>query len=55
MGRGNQFRGTGGVFHVTHRCHNRDFLLKFARDRDGYRALLRRHSKQMEVRLWSIA
>ena len=23
----------GGVWHITHRCHNRDFLLKFRRDR----------------------
>ncbi len=23
----------GGVWHITHRCHNRDFLLKFKRDR----------------------
>lgn len=51
MGRANQFRGTGGIFHVTHRCHNREFLLKFARDRDAYRALLRRHLKHTGVRL----
>jgi putative transposase len=28
------------VFHVTHRCHNREFLLKFACDRDAYRTKL---------------
>ena len=28
---------------MTHRCHNREFLLKSARDRDGYRARLREH------------
>jgi putative transposase len=39
----------GGVFHVTHRCHNRSFLLKFARDRDGYRSKLREHLRQFHV------
>ena len=23
----------GGVWHITHRCHKREFLLKFAKDR----------------------
>ncbi|MFO1475539.1 MAG: transposase [Verrucomicrobiota bacterium] len=51
MGRGNQFRGVGGVFHVTHRCHNREFLLKFARDRDAYGSLLREKLKCHDVAL----
>lgn len=25
------------IWHITHRCHNRDFLLKFRKDRDRYR------------------
>jgi putative transposase len=41
MPRGNRLRGDGGVFHLTHRCHNRAFLLKFARDRNGYQTRLR--------------
>ena len=32
MARANRLRVDGGVFHVTHRCHNREILLKFARD-----------------------
>ena len=28
---------------MTHRCHNRAFLLKFARDREAYRAKMREH------------
>jgi hypothetical protein len=36
MARANRLTTDGGVFHVTHRCHNRTFLLKFARDRDAY-------------------
>ena len=43
--------GYGGIFHLTHRCHNRSFLLKFARDRDAYRAKLREHLKQFDVAL----
>jgi putative transposase len=31
----------GRTYHVTHRCHDRDFLFKFARDRDAYRSWLR--------------
>src|SRR5678809_1008527 len=49
MPRGNRLRGSGGVFHVTHRCHNRAFLLKFARDRDAYRTLLREHVPRFAV------
>jgi putative transposase len=30
-----------GASHLTHRCHDRRFLLKFARDRDAYRKWLR--------------
>jgi putative transposase len=49
MSRANQLRGDGGVFHITHRCHNTSFLLKFARDRDAYRAKLREHLAEFEV------
>jgi len=33
MPRANRFYVPGGVWHITHRCHNREFLLKFERDR----------------------
>ena len=49
LGRANQFSSGGGIFHVTHRCHNRAFLLKFARDRDAYRAILREQLEEFEV------
>ncbi len=51
MARANRLSGYGGVFLVTHRCHNREFLLKFALDREGYRARLREHWPQFEVAL----
>ena len=49
VGRANQFSSCGGIFHVTHRCHNRVFLLKFSRDRDAYRSILRRQLKDYKV------
>ena len=52
MARANRSRGDGrdgGVFHITQRCHNREFLLKFACDRDGYRERLREHLKKYRV------
>ena len=49
MARANRLRVDGGVFHVTHRCHNRAFLLKFVRDRNDYRMTLRRGLLQCEL------
>src|SRR2546428_1465588 len=49
MARAHRLHGGGGIFHITHRCHNRAFLLKFARDRDAYRHLLREALQQFEV------
>lgn len=37
------------MFHLTHRCHNRAFLLKFARDRDAYRTKLRQRLQEHEL------
>lgn len=31
----------GKHYHLTHRCHNRSFLFRFAKDRDVYREMLR--------------
>jgi hypothetical protein len=49
MGRSNQLTSGGGVFHLTHRCHNRAFLLRFACDRDAYRAMLREQLQFGEI------
>lgn len=48
-------RGDGGVFHLTHRCHNRAFLLKFARDRSTYRDKLRQYVRASQVSLLDYA
>jgi len=51
MPRGNRLSGDGGIFHLTQRCHNQSFLLKFARDRDAYRSKLREHLQRCDVAL----
>lgn len=40
MPRANRYFVPGKLYHLTHRCHNCQFLFKFARDRDEYRQLL---------------
>ncbi|WP_367608462.1 transposase [Legionella sp. W05-934-2] len=37
MPRARRIYAPGEVFHITHRCHKRDFLLKFRHDRERYR------------------
>ena len=34
MPRANRYHIPGQIWHITHRCHQAEFLLKFARDRD---------------------
>jgi len=36
MPRANRHFLPGHVWHITHRCHEKNFLLKFARDRRRY-------------------
>ena len=38
--RANRYYAPGYVWHITHRCHKREFLLKFSQDRDAYRTWL---------------
>jgi len=40
MPRANRFHQPGLVWHLTHRCHKREFLLKFVRDRRTWRTRL---------------
>jgi len=42
MPRANRVYCAGHVWHITHRCHQREFLLKFARDRRAWREWLYR-------------
>lgn len=36
MARANRHFIPGQIWHITHRCHKRDFLLKLAKDRQGW-------------------
>jgi putative transposase len=40
MARANRHFIPGYIWHLTHRCHKREFLLKFARDRSRWLQLL---------------
>jgi putative transposase len=51
MPRANRFYLPEMICHLTHRCHNRDFLLGFACDRSNYREHLRKLSKEFGVLL----
>ena len=51
MPRANRLKVKEGLFHLTHRCHNRAFFLRFARDRDAYRALMRQKLRRFDVAL----
>ena len=51
MPRAHRLRVEGGIFHLTHRCHNRAFLLKFARDREAYRARMRAKLREFDISL----
>jgi len=37
MPRANRYFIPGHVWHITHRCHRSEFLLKFTRDRKRWR------------------
>ena len=51
MPRANRYLLPDHVCHVTHRCHDRSFLLRFARDREGYRACVREACTATSVRI----
>jgi len=51
MPRANRYILPGHVCHLTHRCHNQSFLLRFVRDRRAYRERLRIAAKNDKVRL----
>ena len=51
MSRANRVHLPGMICHLTHRCHNRSFLLKFACDRSEHRERLRLASQKFHVSL----
>ena len=49
MPRANRYFVPGKFYHLTHRCHDRQFLFKFVRDRNQYRQLLWSSLRQFPV------
>jgi putative transposase len=53
MPRGKRYIVPGHTYHVTHRCHDREFLLKFNRDRTTYRDMLRERLPRFGISLFN--
>lgn len=53
MPRAKRYLVEGYTYHLTHRCHDRERLLKFSRDKDGYREWLRRGVKRYKVPVYA--
>jgi len=53
MPRASVYLMEGHTYHLTHRCHNRDHHLRFARDRDVYRQWLRQGVKRFRVPVYA--
>jgi REP element-mobilizing transposase RayT len=51
MARANRHHIPGQVWHITHRCHKKEFLLKFARDRRRWHSWLFEAKKRYGLRV----
>ena len=51
MPRAKRFFESGQILHITHRCHKKEFLLKFARDRRRYIAWLYQAKKRYKTKV----
>lgn len=51
MARANRHHIPGQVWHITHRCHKKEFLLKFARDRRCWHSWLFEAKKRFGLRI----
>ena len=49
MPRASRYLVKGYTYHLTHRCHDRRFLLKFSQEREAYRKWLRTGSQRYGV------
>jgi putative transposase len=49
MPRANRYFIPGNIWHITHRCHNRDFLLKFKRERLSWIYWLYKSRKRFRI------
>ena len=53
MPNASRYLQAGYTYHLTHRCHDRRFLLKFARDRNVYRKWLREGARRYRVPVYN--
>jgi len=51
MARANRYYIPGLIWHITHRCHKKEFLLKFARDRQRWLRWLFESKKRFGTRI----
>jgi putative transposase len=51
MARANRHYIPGCIWHITHRCHKKEFLLKFAHDRSRFVSWLREARKRFGLRI----
>lgn len=49
MPRATRYLQNGFIYHLTHRCHDGEFFLRFAKERDRYREWLRVGALRYEV------
>ena len=52
MPRANRYLVEDQIYHLTHRCHDREFLLRFGRDRSVYREWLRQGVRRYGISLF---
>jgi putative transposase len=55
MARANRHRIPGCIWHITHRCHKKEFLLKFDRDRSRFVAWLLEARKRFSLQILNYA
>ncbi len=55
MSRANRYHIPGQIWHITHRCHKKEFLLKFARDRKRWLHWLRESKKRYKLTVLNYA
>ncbi len=51
MPRAKRYFETGLIWHITHRCHKKEFLLKFAKDRKRYMGWLFQAKKRYGIKV----
>jgi putative transposase len=51
MARANRHRIPGCIWHITHRCHKKEFLLKFAHDRHRFVTWLREARNRFSLQI----